>query len=523
MAKNLLSIENMTIEQKVGMVMCARRYATDDDMDFTIELIRNHALGCVQLPAHRKDIVEKILAAADYPILVFNDAETGFPTTELPQIPLMSLAACSDPEYYRAFARGVVRDAQAAGFNGNWGPVIDVLHCDGPCRVYRHFSDDPMQVAKAAEEIARVYRQNHYLSTGKHYPGAHDCPFDTHMTEGYTDISEKELIEFDLAPYKYLLEKDLLPCIMTGHTIIRSIDPDYPASLSKKVIDIIRNMGFDGVCFTDSFAMMGILQKYGEDNVYGMAVAAGNDIILPNYRTSTRENYGRLLKNFRDGVYSEERLNEAVRRVLAAQAFVAEEAECPTPFTAADEALLGCIARDCVTAVTDEGVSAKLPESDSRLFIILTENNYAPENPNPEVSTSPWYHPENIARKIKEEFPGAGVEFLPEFPAARDNDRVLVAATQYKEVVFVTFCNTQPYMGTDCLTRRAEAVVNCLIHSGKISAVVHFGNPFAMKMIHHVPRMIFGYMIPASQEYAIEALSGKSEPKGRLPFRVELN
>lgn len=516
-----LSIENMTVEQKVGMIFCARCFGKEDDTEFAIELIRNHALGCIQLPAQNKALVERILAEADYPLLVFNDAETGFPTTELPQIPLMSLAACSDPEYYRAFARGVVRDAQKAGFNGNWGPVIDVLHCDGPIRVYRHFSDDPMKVARAAELIAEVYKENHYLSTGKHYPGGLDCPFDTHMTEGYSNLTAEQLASFDFVPYKYLMEKDLMPCIMTGHKVMRQIDPDYPASLSKKVIDLIRNMGYDGVCFTDSFAMMGILQKYTEEKVYGMAVAAGNDIILPSYRTPVRDCYNMLLQNCRDGVFSEERLNEAVRRVLTAQAFVAEKPENPKPFTEADEALLAAVAKDCITAVTDEGVSAALPGQD-RLFIVLTPNDFTPEAPNPEVSAVNWYHPENIVRKIREEFPSSRIELLPEFPGQSDNDRVLTAATKYKEVVFVTFCTTLPYLGTDCLTRRVEAVINSLIHSGKVAAVAHFGNPFALKTLNHVPRRIFGYMIPASQEHAIEVLSGKIEARGTLPFNVEL-
>ena len=177
----------------------------DDDIDFTIELIKKHALGCVQLPAHKRDIVKRVTEAADYPLLVFNDTEQGFPTSSLPPIPLMSLSACGREEYYRAFARAVARDAREAGFNGTWGPVIDVLRDNGPCRVYRHFSDDPETVAKAAEVIAEVYKKNRYLSTGKHYPGGHDCPYDSHMTEGYSEQTPEELLKTGLYPYIKLM------------------------------------------------------------------------------------------------------------------------------------------------------------------------------------------------------------------------------------------------------------------------------------------------------------------------------
>ena len=113
--------------------------------------------------------------------------------------------------------------------------------------------------------------------------------------------------------------------------------------------------------------------------------------------------------------------------------------------------------------------------------------------------------------------------FIPEFSSWKDHERVLNKATSYKEVVVITFCSTYCYLGTDGLTRRSEAWINALQYSGKISAIVHFGNPYAMQKINHIPRRIFGYMIPESQEYAIDVLAGKIEAKGKLPFVVELD
>ena len=524
----LLKIEDMTIEQKIGMVFCARRFQ-EEDIEFITYLIKNHALGCVQLPAGFDDIINRILSVADYPILVFNDTEMGFPVSDLPKIPLMSLAACNNKEYYRAFAKGIVRDARKNGFNGTWGPVIDILLRDGPSSVHRHFSDDPKKVSECAEEIAKVFKQNHYLSTGKHYPGkgskASDgkgVSLDGHMTTVFSNAKVEDITEYTLIPYMHLQEKGLLPCVMTGHGNYPNIDPDYTASLSKKIIDIIRKKGFDGLMFTDSFAMMSVLHKFGEENIYGMAIAAGNDIILPNYRTPVKESYEMLLKNFKDGMFSEERLNEAVRRVLRAQEFVSQKPENPTEFTTKDRELLDNVAKDCITAVTDEGVSASLEKIDNkdRLFVIITENDFNEESIKEEIGVDRWYYPERIAEKIRQEFPGAAIEFLPEFSGQKDNERVLLAAANYKDTVCITFCTTTCYLGTDSLTKRTEAVVNCLINSKKTSTVVHFGNPYALKTIFPVPRKIFGYMMTDSQAYAIDVLSGKLEAKGELPYDI---
>ncbi len=525
----LLKIEDMTVEQKIGMLYCARRFQ-EEDIEFITELIKNHSLGCVQLPAGFDDIIGRILSVADYPILVFNDTEAGFPGSDLPQIPLMSLSACDNKEYYRAFAKGIVRDAKNNGFNGTWGPVIDILLRDAPNSVYRHFSDNPQKVAECAEEIAKVYKQNHYLSTGKHYPGkgspaslVKGPAFDGHMTPTYVADTEQDIIEHSLKPYMYLQEKGLLPCVMTGHGNFPNIDPEYPASLSKKIIDIIRNKGFDGLMFTDSFAMMSVLHKFGEENVYGMAIAAGNDIILPNYRTSVKESYEMLLKNFKDGLFSEERLNEAVLRVLAAQEFISKTPENPTEFTEKDEEMLNNVSRDCITAVTDDGFAASLDKIDNkdRMFVIVTENSFNEDTGiTEEIDIARWYYPMEIAEKIKKEFPGSRIEFIPEFSGQKDNERVLAAAADYKDVVCITFCTTTCYLGTDALTKRTEAVVNCLINAKKTSTVVHFGNPFALKTILPVPRKIFGYMMTKSQIHAIDVLAGKLEAKGKLPYDI---
>ena len=517
----LLNIENMTTEQKLSMLLCIRQFE-EDDMDYTMEMVKKRAISSIQANPRKPEQWKCIIEAADYPILVLNDMEQGYPPSDLPQIPVMSLAACGKKEYFESFAKGVIRDAKKEGFNGNWGPVIDLHRISGPFNVGRNFSDNPKVVTECAAIISEIYRQNNFLSTGKHFPGGHDCPFDTHMTEGFTNLSREELIEYDVYPYIELHKRGLLPCIMTNHQIYTSIDTDYPASLSKKCIDIIRDAGFDGVAFTDSLAMMGILQKYGEKNAYGLAIYAGNDIILPNLRTSARECYEMVCEAYREGMFTEERLNEAVRRILAAMEFVSQTPENPTEFTEQDEKNLRSVAKECITAVNDEGIKTALGgKAEDKLFVITT-NTGSGDIIEQEIMQKPgWYSPVLLGKTIQKEFPGAGIMFLPEFPTASENQAVLVEATKYKEVIFCTFCDAQCYQGSDALTRRFESVINCLVHSGKTDTVVHFGNPFAVNNLMHIKRKLFGFKIKESQKHCIEALAGKFEPTGKMPFKAE--
>ncbi|MBQ2274543.1 MAG: hypothetical protein IIW16_03750 [Clostridia bacterium] len=47
---NYLKVEDLTLEQKLGMLLCARRWDEQEDIDFTFELLKNRALGSIQIP-----------------------------------------------------------------------------------------------------------------------------------------------------------------------------------------------------------------------------------------------------------------------------------------------------------------------------------------------------------------------------------------------------------------------------------------------------------------------------------------
>lgn len=515
-----LKFEELTLEQKLGMTYCARPLK-DADLEFTLELIKKRLIGSVQVPPRKPQYMKRIQEVADYPIIIVCDTETGFPTSKKQPIPLMSLSACNKPEFYEVFAKAIATEARAAGYNATWGPVIDILSCNGPARVYRMFSDDTQRVCEAAEVMCRVYKRNGYMSCGKHYPGGKSLPYDSHMGPTVSDSDMDDLLNRSLLPYKYLMERDLLPSIMTTHRTFPKIDPDNAGTMSPKVQRIIRDLGWDGVCWSDSFAMMSILQQYGEENILGIAIAAGNDIVLPNYRTPVEVSWGHLLKNYEDGMITDERLDEAVRRVLALQNRLAEIPEAVDVFTEEDQVLYDSIARESVTAVCDEGVGATLDPCKSKLFVILTPNTFNAEEELFETTSNTWYYPQKIAQKIRKVYPDAGIEFLPEYPHNKDNERVLVASTRYDETVFVTYCETRAYLGTDCMTRRAESVINAVALAGKLAAVAHFGNPFALEPLLHVKRKIFGYTMPDAQLCAIDVLAGTCDANGTLPFYVK--
>ena len=514
-----MSYKDLTVEQKIGRVLCARIVSTTtENYEYTLELLRRGACSVVQVRVDENapEKIKQLRAAAKHPILIINDMEQGYLPSGRQSVPLLSLAACDNPEYTRAFAAALASDAKAAGFSGCWGPVVDILHCDGPVSVSRRAGDSPEGVLKMTREIASVFKSYNFQSTAKHYPGgAH--PLDTHMVEGVSDLTEEELLNFDLVPYLKLNEEGLMPSVMTAHMVFRKIDPDNPASLSKKVIDIIRNKGYDGVIYTDSLAMMGILQKYGEKIAMAKALMAGNDVILPNYRTSTKDIYEMMLECYREGLITDEALDEANRRIEILAEQCAQIPENPEKVPENIDEILASIARDSITAECQSGTSCTLNPDDRILFIVIRHGASGTEIEN-EITFGKWYSTSRVIDAIKANFPNSEATTIAEFPECYENERVLNMATKFDKVVFVTYCGTNAYTGTDGLTRRIEAVITCLSLSGKVEAIVHFGNPLALANIPKLPRRIFGYMAPQSQQYAFEVLAGKIEAKGKNPF-----
>ena len=528
----MLTIEQMTPEQKIGRVMCARRFRNQEDIDFTLELVKNQACGAIMLPFNERtrELAKMYREAAEYPVIIVNDMETKFPLSETPFVPMMTLSACNNPEYIRAFAANLAKEAKECGFSGTWGPVIDILRSNGiySCSVGRSFTDNPDDTIRLAEEMYKVFDSYNFHSTGKHYPGGRNgCTRDTHMVEGFMYDTEEELLEWALKPYLHLMKKGLLPAIMSRHAVYKNIDPDYPASLSKKVIDVIRKQGYDGVIYTDSLAMMGILQKYGEKNAMALAIMAGNDIVLPNYRTSTKETYNMLIESYHEGKITDEVLNEAVRRVMTLEQYCARTPENPYPVPENINEILENIARDCITANCADGYTAAIDPEKKRLFAVIVPEEIAQgqiqKEVGGEISMKGWYSTDRICDAINERFPNAQIELIREYPQSRDNDRVLNAATKYDEVVFVTYCTSQPYLGSDCMTRRMESVITALAMPKKLCALVHFGNPLAIENIEaleNIPRIIYGYKSPSSQVYAFDVLAGKIEAKGTMPYQT---
>ena len=534
-----LKLEEMSIKQKLGFVMTAEicdvwpREDLPKYTEFVYNLIRERALGSVWVNISYcekyKEILKEIHEIADYPILIITDAENGLTPYTVGSHNTIGMADSEALAY--TFGKLTATTARELGYNTVCDPVVDMVSGPGLCGSnQRSLGSDKEKVTSLAKAVVRGMHDAGVLSIAKHYPSANQHPFngaiiDSHMAETYSVQTKEELMEYNLYPYLELMKEGLLDGIMTGHKRLVNIDPDYPASLSKKVIDIIRDEGFEGIAITDALNMMGVVAKFGTEFPIPRCIAAGNDLALP-WTTRNDKSLAAMIKGFEDGVFDEATLDKAVSRVLAAQHKVYEMQKATNPvITKKDIENYNQFAPRSVFAKTDEGVPQNLDKDGKYCFFVLTD--IAAEfnddgTVNVDTFKGKWFNPPEIIERLQKEFPNSVAYALSEYPLAWKISKGLSDAMGY-ETVFITYTNPQAYVGKECLSSRIISMMQAMQVSNRISTIIHFGNPYVLEDVPHVPRIIVGGGFKKSIDAAFDVLLGKSKAEGKLTYDVKFN
>ena len=516
--------EILTAEQKLGLLLCANLAHGEADLEDALTMIREHRLGAVWVPTHHKDrdrILARIRETADYPILIMCDAECGYPGYEIPSTISLSSVQKSR-RYARAFGRLTATLYAALGYNVICSPVLDRTTRNKPCGgTTRSLSPDKETVAALAAEICRGMHEGGTLSVAKHYPSSQrGKPFDSHMREGFSTDTREELLEDALYPYRALIAEDLIDGVMVGHSRLVNIDPDRPASLSRPVLDILRDCGFRGFYITDALIMMGIVLKYGNDRPTPMAVEAGCDLPL-SWGIPCKRAYAALLEGYRDGMIKPERLEDAVRHVLFAQH---RAAALPRAASIREEDV-DCIrrlGRESVSGVIAEGYTPAIPRDGRHLFVVMVDCVKGGEQEF-DVFAGVWYRPEVIEKKIRALFPASEVILHPNYPNPQQNLALFQKQGEYDDIVYITFCKTECFVGREALTSRTVDLMDALQSADRIAAHLHFGNPFVATDAPYVPRVILGWGSEACILAALDILAGEGELCGVQPYAPYLH
>ena len=214
-----LKLEELTLEQKLGLTIIARGVRNEEDKKFVLEMIKKRALGGIQVRVERDyaKFIAEIKEAADYPILICADMEHGFPGSKLKIPNQIAISSTDSEEMAYEFAKVTAIEAKNAGYNVVWSPVVDFTVEGSQCRNIRCLSDDKEIVTRFATCMVRAFQEEGMVCAAKHYPNASTSIHDSHIMAGSSDRTKEELLEEELYPYLQLMKNAELSGIMTNH------------------------------------------------------------------------------------------------------------------------------------------------------------------------------------------------------------------------------------------------------------------------------------------------------------------
>jgi len=168
-----------------------------------------------------------------------------------------------------------------------------------------------------------------FCCAAKHFPGDGLDFRDQHVANSVNDMSCEEWDKTFGRVYQNLIDNGL-EAIMAGHIMqpayTRYFNPDIkdediqPATLSPELIEglLRKKLGFNGMVLTDASHMVGLTCRMKRSDMLPHTIAAGVDMFL--FFNEMDEDFASMMAGYENGVITEERLSDALHRILALKA-----------------------------------------------------------------------------------------------------------------------------------------------------------------------------------------------------------
>lgn len=469
------------------------------------------------------------------PLLVAADLETGagfrlsgavhLPTnivlggaTDFP--PPMALGATGDAGLAYEMGRVTALEARAVGIHVPFAPVLDVnSNPDNPIINTRSFGEDPHAVAELGRAFVRGIQEHGGLATGKHFPGHGDTDTDSHLELPVIRASRARLDSIELAPFREAVRQGL-GGVMTAHIAIPSLtgDETLPATLAPQVLDSLlrREMGFDGLIFTDAMDMRAIDRRFPRGEATVRAVEAGADVIL--MPPSVPDALDALMNAVQSGRLSEARIDASVERILLQKERIGLHREREVPLERVPRVvgipehveLSNEMARRSITLLRNE--RELLPLAGTRTARVLSvslrrsRDLLAGRTFNARLRST---YPRLVTVDVDRDAP----------PSIWDG--VLREATRSRLVVVSLYVSWNSYGNELALNEEAVSFIRELAARGIPHVVISFGNPYLLREIPEARSYMLAWNgSAAAQRAAVGALLGDFSVIGRTPTRL---
>ena len=328
-------LASMTLAEKVGQLFFLRCPSSGAEA----AVAQHHLGGILLFTQDYKDasgnwltqdaFAEKLAALQDaaesdtgIPLLIGSDEEGGTVTRASRNPNLFSSKFPSPQSLFETVGlEGLLADTQqynsrlhSLGITVNFAPVCDVSTNPKDFIYERSFGQNAQTTADYIAQVVAAMSDAGIASVLKHFPG-YGSNADTHTGIAVDERPYEQFLAEDYLPFAAGIDAGA-PFVLVSHNIVTCLDSSYPASLSAAWHEQLRShLGFEGVILTDDLDM-GAVKAYADGgNIAVLALQAGNDMIVCSDLTQI----GAVIAAVQDGTLSEETIDSACRRVLAAK------------------------------------------------------------------------------------------------------------------------------------------------------------------------------------------------------------
>lgn len=371
------TIKSMTIEEKIGQLFINMGASRDEE--YLKSILDNYHIGGVRYnPGTAEEVYDqnKILQEnSKIPLLIAANTEMGGngACTDGTYIGNeVKIAATNDKKY--AYEMGRVSGVEAAAIGCNWSfaPIVDInRNWRNPIISIRTWSADVEQTLELSLEYMRGIQESGIAPAAKHFPGDGIDERDQHLSFAPNSLSVEEWDATFGRVYSGLFEAGL-PSIMAGHIAlpeyVRHFNPNattqelyMPATLSKYILtDLLRGkMGFNGLVVTDASHMVAMTSAMKRSEMLPTAIAAGSDLFL--FFNDPDEDFNWMMEGYKKGIITEERLEEALTRILGTKAALGLHKKAKTEILPAKEEAMAKIGleenKEIAKEVADKGIT----------------------------------------------------------------------------------------------------------------------------------------------------------------------
>lgn len=248
------------------------------------------------------------------PLIIATDHEGGRVSRDpfIPQVaPAQELGEAGCPESAVSAAKIIAKGLKQDGINTDFAPDADTGF--GSAIRDRSFGTNAHTVSTCVEAQVQEYNSAGIISSAKHFPNHGPATVDSHLGLPTINHSMDTIVTHDLPSFKAAIKKDV-PMVMLGHLVYPALDAKKPASISPKVVNLLRkDLGFDGIIITDDLNMKGVGNN--PSDAAKKAVMAGVDMVIISKPADVQPAYSAVLSAVKSGEINKQQLLESAKRI----------------------------------------------------------------------------------------------------------------------------------------------------------------------------------------------------------------